>query len=1015
MNISFFREFIVSVPTCDEADSLTTVWQRFRQFGTDQLIVVDQRQNPFGILKLCRLITVFSPLPAAPDSLVPNALLADCRLVDSGLIEPITVWTSEQIVELYIQLTLEPLAQSAEQIVVVDANGQYIGLLDRLRLMQQFLPRLAANQPRTISLPASAFPDPLVDLLERLPLPLMLQTTAGRVITQNLAWRQRVGAIQHPQQIRQAAAQVLEATLTCQTGTNPLPVEAQMGLSQAGFDQKLASDLEVANMATPQLTAVQATIQGSCQLGTEPNTCICVCPMEAGPDRVWQFIKVPMGRSTTSSAWESRQELGQLPSFKLASLKFNPDPDWRALIQTETLWLVLAQDMTEQQQVAKELTAKNADLLQLNRLKDEFLACISHELKTPLTAVLGMSSLLKDQLLGNLNERQAHYAQLIYRSGRHLVAIVNDILDLARIETGQLELLPEQIHISTLCQQSYEQAHQQHLIETNSDSELTVEPELQFQLQIQPELQYIVADELRLKQMLVNLLSNAIKFTEPGGSIGLQVEAWEGWIAFTVWDTGIGIPVEKQHLVFQKFQQLEHPLTRQFRGTGLGLVLTQRLARLHGGDISFTSVAGQGSRFTLLLPPVPPQSRVNFADLPIYATAHNRLVLLVEADGERLEQRLEQLTQLGYRAVVARSGTEAIEKARRLQPQVILLNPLLPSLSGWDVLTLLKADAATRNIPIVVMAVRVEKDQAYQQGAEGFLNLPVKTYALQRCLERFIRQSEPEPQPAANLTVLHLHDGSPMLTLLSNQHYCRVLEVDDLEQADLLAKVWHPDVVLIDQIQAEPQTFVQQLSQTNSLATLPLITLTAELTQAANQIAKLSVFPYLPSATAPNMTELMQIMQMAVGARRLPRVLIVDCAAVEFFLDIAAAPAIRPPVRALAQYLQTAGFHSSVETNWRSVQQQLQHQGVDLLLFCVSFTEPAAAVAQIVQFLQQLPQPILVWNCEPTETVHTACALEAMSQWQAVATQILPSSRSVVELLAQINQLLVERHATPAD
>jgi signal transduction histidine kinase/CheY-like chemotaxis protein len=1041
MNISSLREFIVSAPICGETDSLAAIWQLFQRAGTDQIVVVDEQQVPFGVLKLSRFVAVFSignSLPPVQLQLQQSSLIAHYALIDPVLV----LWADGDLAQ--VQPHLDELTQQA--IVLVDSRGQYVGLLDRLQVLHHL-----ASGGQTAVKPSSrsastdaAFPDPLIDLLERLPLPLMLQTSAGRVITQNLAWRQRVGGIQHPQRIRRAAARILEASLACRTDAKPrFRMDAPLGLQPPTIsllDQRLFS--------STQAPSVAASVGGVCQLGTEPNTCVCICPMKDGQERVWQFIKVPMGMANALAGYRSGSDLdagiaswqhqvvGQsaLLPFKLASLKFSPDPNWRTLMQTETLWLVLAQDMTEQQQVAKELAAKNADLIQLNRLKDEFLACISHELKTPLTAVLGMSSLLKDQLLGDLNERQSHYAQLIYRSGRHLIAIINNILDLTRIETGQLELLLEQVHIPTICQQAYELAQQQHSVENSADPASQPEPELHFQLDIHPTLQYIVADELRLRQMLINLLSNAIKFTEPGGNIGLRVEPWEGWITFMVWDTGIGIPAEKQHLVFQKFQQLEQPLTRQFRGTGLGLVLTQRLARLHGGDVSFTSVPNQGSQFTLLLPPVPPQATESDFDLAAptslsaSASDRNRLVLIVEADAERLDERVEQLTELGYRVIIARAGTEAIEKARRLQPTAILLNPLLPLLSGWDVLKLLKTDETTCNIPIVVTAVRVEKDQAYQNGADGFLNLPVDTDVLERCLKRLVQPPAPKQfDPVADITVLHLYEGSPSFTLVSNQHHCRVLEVDDLEQADLLARVWKPDVVLIDHVETEVHSFMQQLSQASSLADLPLITLTAELTRAANQIPGLAVFPYLAMIAAsegdvppqPDTSELMQIMQLAAGVNWVPNILIVDCGAIDPDQSASGSTASRPPVRALVQYLQTAGFRSAVSNSWEKVQQALQHQSVDLLLFCVAPTESSAIVAQMVQSLQQLPHqpPVLVWNYQTQTAINASEArLEAplseslgMSQWSQVATRILPASLSILELLAQINQALAER------
>ena len=274
----------------------------------------------------------------------------------------------------------------------------------------------------------------------------------------------------------------------------------------------------------------------------------------------------------------------------------------------------------------------------------------------------------------------------------------------------------------------------------------------------------MVADELRLRQMLVHLLSNAFKFTEISGEIGLRVSRWEGWIAFTVWDTGIGIPEHQQHLIFQKFQQLENPLTRQFEGTGLGLVLTRALARLHGGDVSFLSREGKGSQFTLLLPPSPPTTGFTESEIASrtdtdnqnintqrvttsarqhvntntqhHPTCSQRLVLVVEAVARYIEDLTEQLKGLGYRVVIARSGTEAVEKARRLQPKAIFLNPLLPLLSGWDVLTLLKSDAATRHIPVIVTATAAEKEQAFAKQADGFLSLPVEHQSLAPLLEK---------------------------------------------------------------------------------------------------------------------------------------------------------------------------------------------------------------------------------------------------------------------------------------
>jgi CheY-like chemotaxis protein len=359
----------------------------------------------------------------------------------------------------------------------------------------------------------------------------------------------------------------------------------------------------------------------------------------------------------------------------------------------------------------------------------------------------------------------------------------------------------------------------------------------------EPGLEEMVADELRLRQMLVHLLSNAFKFTEISGEIGLRVSRWEGWIAFTIWDTGIGIPEQQQHLIFQKFQQLENPLTRQFEGTGLGLVLTRALARLHGGDVSFLSREGKGSQFTLLLPPSPPKASFNESeDIAtkreigniINSSPQNlnsssqRLVLVVEAVAQYIEELTEQLKGLGYRVVIARSGTEALEKARRLQPKAIFLNPLLPLLSGWDVMTLLKSDVLTRHIHVIVTATAAEKEQAFNKQADSFLSLPIKHQALASLLEKISKTTEFKNSVMENhqinsqnipLRILRLVNPEiEAINLYPSLREHRVIEVDDLDQADLLARVWQFDVILLDMEISTARTYLEQLTKHQRLA-----------------------------------------------------------------------------------------------------------------------------------------------------------------------------------------------------
>jgi signal transduction histidine kinase/ActR/RegA family two-component response regulator len=1014
------REFTKSVPTCVETDSLTAIWQRLGQSGCDRAVVLTEQQIPLGVVSLSRLVSLSlsnASINASTHASI-HAAIAPAS-TPSPTLQQLCLSLQDQQ-PLLDDLTPVPLHWSLEEVQrhldlfdrghwsLMDASGRYVGLLDRLRLLQFMATRPAVPPAPPLQPSEPALLNPMIELLERLPLPLMLQTASGQMITQNLAWRQQVGTLRDPARISQEAGQIFDAAGVGRSRISPV----ESPLAEHGATNPYFSIWE--NSVQPNGTIPSA---GSC-LSMDADTCVCICPMANGQDRVWQFVKVPMGA---------------VSSFKLAALEFAPDPDWRSLSQTSDLWLILAQDTTDQQQIVKELAAKNADLVQLNRLKDEFLSCISHELKTPLTAVLGLSSLLKDQALGDLNERQSRYAHLIHRSGRHLIAIVNNILDLTRIETGQMDLTPVPVQLEAVCHQAYQLAQQLQAAEAEVESERLVgapEGEIHFSLEIQPGLASIVADELRLRQMLANLLSNALKFTEVDRQIGLKVEAWEGWVAFTVWDQGIGIPPEKQHLIFQKFQQLETPLTRQFKGTGVGLVLTQRLARLHGGDVTFTSIEGEGSEFTLLLPPRPAPHRGDrfisdrmsdatddASESSFGITSHNRLALIVEATPHLVDDLTHQLVGLGYRVAIARSGTEALEKIRRLQPCAVFLNPLLPMLSGWDVLTLLKSDTETSHIPVVATAMRIDRQQAYQNGADAFLSLPIQPDALQRCLDQIVAPLPSEELGLQlSLTVLHLYENQTTLTSgfsasnlggLLHPHQCRVLEVDDLDQADLLARVWKPDVVLLDGAH-DAQSYMERFSQSPFLSALPVVTLTVEMTEAANQIPGLAVYPCLAStpahpiqADSPELAALLQVMQLAVGMEWTPQILIFD-------LPTPAETPLPQSVRALMQYFQIAGFQSAIAQSWEDVLQNLQHQSVDLLLLC---GDPAIATQHLVEMERALeplsakPQ-ILFWNYLTHRAELDPQAQTTDEQVWGHSAQVLPGSLPMPDLLARVNQIL---------
>ena len=1090
------HKFMTTVPICVQTSSLASVLEIFSQGKCDRIAVVNEQQ-PIGIIKLQQLMPCFMTGYGRDDLDIQQPLWT------LDVVEPIATLPADLSVEQFQVLCSQQLQINNDfNWALVDSEGKFIGLLDQAKLLQFFtlLPttensqnqhqplnrqsldhhQIASNENNVVVL------NSLVQLLEQLPLPLMLQTSSGELVMQNPAWQQQFGTLNAPESVTQEVEALLKSIapqvevnqaakfnnhkqfdgsgileevlstartqeyiqrshLTAQlNNSSSLNKELATETSPQDFERYiLNSQVGMSPDASPASKTAIPTIEAGttstyCQLGTQPNTCICALPVQDG-QRVWEFKKIPLGGDRIA-------------------LPLIPD-----------LQLLIATDITQQQQLAAELAAKNADLIGLNRLKDEFLACISHELRTPITAVMGLSTLLKDQTLGQLNERQARYAGLIHQSGRHLMSVVNDILDLTRMESGQLNLSLEPVKIKTVCDRAIKQAW---AMQPNSSSSA----ESNVTLAIETGLDILVADELRLRQMIIHLLSNAFKFTQVDGKIGLRVNHWEGWIAFTIWDTGIGIPEQQQHLIFQKFQQLENPLTRQFEGTGLGLVLTRALARLHGGDVSFLSKEGEGSSFTLLLPPSPPNHKRGGEEkmggqgdslspchlvtlspcpsTPISQNHRSRLILIVEAAPRFIEDLTQQLTNLGYQFVIARSGTEALEKARRLQPGAIFLNPLLPLLSGWDVLTLLKSDVVTSKIPIIVTATIAEKEQAFSSRTDEFLSLPIQQLALQQILTRFC---SPLSCYTSNLNwasdrpliILHLVNSlcsisgdTPELLHLnpdSALNY-RVLEADDLEQAELLARVWQPDVVLLDPI-SEP-IYLQQLSQCPSLATLPCVTLDAATMQAA-QTMGLSAFPYLPS-TKVDPDALLSVLQIAAGRIWKARVLVVDVATLPDLQGVKrkklakhSSFSLGCECQALIQYLETAGFIGVIGHSWAEVLQQIEQQSVDLLLIYLANATRQKSVVTALKALQQphLP-PVLVldqhlnYSSVENEDPHTSLFSAANkgtksessldvaimsndNQGRGYATKVLSSSLAMAELLEQIYQTLASsgRHS----
>lgn len=404
---------------------------------------------------------------------------------------------------------------------------------------------------------------------------------------------------------------------------------------------------------------------------------------------------------------------------------------------------LLAQRVAER---TAELSAANHELARAVQLKDEFLANMSHELRTPLNAILGRSELLREQIYGSITPRQDHAIQSIEESGRHLLSLINDILDLSKIEAGKLEINPEVCEVEDLCRAAMRMVTQ-----------LALSKQISLSSHFDPNVNNIIADPRRLKQILVNLLSNAVKFTPKGGSVGLEVEGKleQEQVTFAVWDTGIGITPSDQRRLFQPFVQIDSSLSRTHNGSGLGLALILRLTKLHHGSISVTSNPGQGSRFEVMLPwrkislvsPLPsvagaPQGDtttegINRASLiaPLYPAP---LVLLVEDHSENIAVMSDYLDQLGCTLYIARNGVEATQMACALQPSIILMDVQIPLLDGLEAMRRIRSSGlqTTPIIALTALTMPGDRERCIAAGADAYMAKPI---SLQRLHGEMVR------------------------------------------------------------------------------------------------------------------------------------------------------------------------------------------------------------------------------------------------------------------------------------
>ncbi len=411
----------------------------------------------------------------------------------------------------------------------------------------------------------------------------------------------------------------------------------------------------------------------------------------------------------------------------------------------------IMRDMRIHKAYEQKLEQTNAELLRATHLKDEFLANMSHELRTPLNAILGITEGLQDQVFGPVNIEQIRGLQIIERSGFHLLALINDILDVAKIESGQIDLDCTPTSVALLCQSSQAFIKQQAL-----------KKRIQLEMKFPANLPDLLVDERRIRQVLINLLNNAVKFTPFGGRITLEVKRIKysppiqvadlpspDYLQIAVIDTGIGIAPENIDRLFQPFIQIDSALNREYTGTGLGLSLVKRIVELHGGKVGLTSEVGVGSCFTIELPchtsrafspelETQPElfQKSNQSQLKI-----SPLILLAEDNEANISTVSSYLKAKGYRLLLAKNGEEAIALAQSEHPDLILMDIQMPSMDGLEAIKHIRDHPNLVKLPIIALtalAMTGDRELCLEAGANDYLTKPVKLKQLANTIQQFL-------------------------------------------------------------------------------------------------------------------------------------------------------------------------------------------------------------------------------------------------------------------------------------
>jgi adenylate cyclase len=536
---------------------------------------------------------------------------------------------------------------------------------------------------------------------------------------------------------------------------------------------------------------------------------------------------VPDLNGRTPEEWIEERLRQHAAPYSVAEHSYRNDL-WVRVTQRKTHdggTVVVYTDITELKRRQIELEQAREEAEAANRTKSQFLANMSHELRTPLNAIIGIAEILHEEAQEEREEALSEPVGRIVRAGKHLLMLINDILDLSKIEAGKLDLYPEEIDVTTLIGEL-----------TKTTQPIADKNNNKFIVDCPADIGVMQADSTRVRQVLLNLLSNACKFTEKGEirfTAEREADGSARSLVFTVADNGIGMTEEQLGRLFQEFSQADSSTTRKYGGTGLGLAISQHLCRAMGGEITVKSAAGRGATFTVRLPAQALQGAPQPAEMPAVApgsapicvTGTAPRVLVIDDDLNVLDVMRRFLSKEGFDVLTAQGGWEGLKLAREVRPSLITLDVLMPELDGWSVLRELKSIPELAPIPVIMLTIVDERSKGYALGASEYITKPIDWTRLRAVLHHL--NGGPSRRD-----ILVIEDDEETRRLLAStlaDEGWRVIEAEDGREGFKRLRERRPNLILLDLMMPEMDgfEFLELLRGDVAFSNIPVVGMTA--------------------------------------------------------------------------------------------------------------------------------------------------------------------------------------------